>query len=42
MSHLEALCLNVTLNALKGVLHPRSVFGLFLLFSQKLEHIGNK
>ena len=28
--------------ALKGVLHPRSVFGLFLHFSQKLQHIGNK
>ena len=28
--------------ALKGVLHPRLVFGLFLHFSQKLQHIGNK
>ena len=28
--------------ALKGVLHPRPVFGLFLHFSQKLQHIGNK
>ena len=27
---------------LKGVLHPRSVFGLFLHFSQKLQHIGSK
>ena len=27
---------------IKGVLHPRPVFGLFLLFSQKLQHIGNK
>ena len=27
---------------LKGVLHPRSVFGLFLHFSQKLQDIGNK
>ena len=26
----------------KGVLHPRPVFGLFLHFSQKLQHIGNK
>ena len=26
----------------KGVLHPRSVFGLFLHFSQKLQHIGYK
>ena len=26
----------------KGVLHPRPVFGLFLYFSQKLQHIGNK
>ena len=25
----------------KGVLHPRPVFGLFLHFSQKLQHIGN-
>ena len=31
--------LNITL---KGVLHPRPVFGLFLHFSQKLQHIGNK
>ena len=29
-------------NTLKGVLHPRPVFGLFLHFSQKLQHIGNK
>ena len=27
---------------LKGVLHPRPVFGLFLHISQKLQHIGNK
>ena len=27
---------------LKGVLHPRSVFGLFLHFPQKLQHIGDK
>ena len=27
---------------LKGVLHPRPLFGLFLYFSQKLQHIGNK
>ena len=27
---------------IKGVLHPRPVFGLFLYFSQKLRHIGNK
>ena len=26
----------------KGVLHPRPVFGLFLHFSQKLQHIGIK
>ena len=25
-----------------GVLHPRLVFGLFLHFSQKLQHIGDK
>ena len=30
------------LNWFKGVLHPRLVFGLFLHFSQKLQHIGNK
>ena len=29
-------------NKIKGVLHPRPVFGLFLHFSQKLQHIGNK
>ena len=28
--------------SLKGVLHPRPVFRLFLQFSQKLQHIGNK
>ena len=27
---------------IKGVLHPRPVFGLFLHFSQKLQHIGSK
>ena len=27
---------------IKGVLHPRLVFELFLHFSQKLQHIGNK
>ena len=27
---------------LKGVLHPSAVFGLFLHFSQKLQHIGDK
>ena len=26
----------------KGVLHPRPVFGLFLHFSQNLQHIGNR
>ena len=30
------------LQNVKGVLHPRLVFGLFLHFSQKLQHIGNK
>ena len=30
------------IDALKGVLHPRLVFGLFMHFSQKLQHIGNK
>ena len=29
-------------DSIKGVLHPRLVFGLFLHFSQKLQHIGNK
>ena len=29
-------------NWFKGVLHPRLVFGLFLHFSQKLQHIGDK
>ena len=29
-------------STIKGVLHPRPVFGLFLHFSQKLQHIGNK
>ena len=27
---------------IKGVLHPRALFGLFLNFSQKLQHIGDK
>ena len=27
---------------IKGVLHPRPVFGLFFHFSQKLQHIGHK
>ena len=30
-----------TRECLKGVLHPRQVFGLFLHFSHKLQHIGN-
>ena len=30
------------ISVFKGVLHPRLVFGLFLHFSQKLQHIGNK
>ena len=29
-------------DCIKGVLHPRSVFGLFLHFAHKLQHIGNK
>ena len=29
-------------HCIKGVLHTRPVFGLFLHFSQKLQHIGNK
>ena len=27
---------------IKGVLHPRPVFGLFMHFSQKLQNIGDK
>ena len=34
--------LPTVLSLFKGVLHPRLVFGLFLHFSQKLQHIGNK
>ena len=34
--------LRLTNMIIKGVLHPRPVFGLFLHFSQKLQHIGNK
>ena len=30
------------ISTFKGVLHPRPVFGLFMHFSQKLQHIGNK
>ena len=30
------------LKILKGVLHPRPVFWLFMHFSQKLQHIGSK
>ena len=33
---------DTTMNSFKGVLHPRPVFGLFLHFSQKLQHIDNK
>ena len=29
-------------DCIKGVLHPRPVFWLFMHFSQKLQHIGNK
>ena len=32
----------VTERCFKGVLHPRPVFGLFMHFSQNLQHIGNK
>ena len=32
----------IIIQVFNGVLHPRSVFGLFLHFSQKLQHIGNK
>ena len=30
------------LYTIKGVLHPRPVFRLFMHFSQKLQHIGDK
>ena len=30
------------LKTIKGVLHPRPVFGLFLHFPQRIQHIGNK
>ena len=33
---------NMCLTDLKGVLHPRPVFGLFVHFSQNLQHIGNR
>ena len=33
---------DLTMKSIKGVLHPTLVFGLFLHFSQKLQHIGNK
>ena len=39
---IPSLCKNHVLGAIKGVLHPRPVFGLFLHFSQKLQHIDNK
>ena len=32
----------VSIHDFKGVLHPRPVFWLFMHFSQKLQHIGNK
>ena len=38
----DLICLLATVRTLKGVLHPRPVFGLFLHFSQKLKHFGNK
>ena len=33
---------NIGLKVLKGVLHPWPVFWLFMHFSKKLQHIGNK
>ena len=33
---------NQAIERVKEVLHPRPVFGLFVHFSQKLQHIGNK
>ena len=39
---LQYLDESLTNRGIKGVLHPRPVFGLFLHFSQKLQHIGNK
>ena len=44
-THSVVFCLQLARNTfiyIKGVLHPRPVFGLFLHFSQKLQHIGNK
>ena len=45
-AHLIGFCLlNATTASdkiLKGVLHPKPVFGPLLHFSQKLQHIGNK
>ena len=33
---------NIIRVSLKGVLHPRPVFWLFMHFSQELQHIGDK
>ena len=38
----NVITISVDLQVLKGVLHPRPVFWLFMHFSQKLQHIGNK
>ena len=32
----------IDVSVLKGLLHPWPVFWLFMHFSQKLHHIGNK
>ena len=34
--------LSRNIGIIKGVLHPRPVFGLFMHFSQKVQNIGNK
>ena len=39
---MHALSIDIISFPLKGVLHPRPVFWLFMHFSQKLQDIGNK
>ena len=38
----KAKALHRIWQGIKGVLHPRPFFRLFMHFSQKLQHIGNK
>ena len=42
MTKRAELCKNYSPCIIKGVLHPRPVFWLFIHFAQKLQHIGNK